>query len=176
MPALGFARASLGFLMMIAFLHTSMAATVHNVGDSAGWTIGVDYNQWVSSQTFHVGDSIVFEYDPSHHNVVRVSHHEYNSCTVNATTKPETFDSGHDVMTFKRPGHHYYICGYEGHCEAGQKVNFRVVGSSSVSPTSAPAPAPGPAPTTKKNSGVSLSAMSVVGVTAFGFAVFGLAY
>uniref|UniRef100_A0A803MEC4 Phytocyanin domain-containing protein n=1 Tax=Chenopodium quinoa TaxID=63459 RepID=A0A803MEC4_CHEQI len=33
-------------------------ATVYTVGDSSGWTIGVDYGTWAASKTFVVGDSL----------------------------------------------------------------------------------------------------------------------
>ncbi|XP_020586018.1 uncharacterized protein LOC110028491 isoform X2 [Phalaenopsis equestris] len=31
----------------------------YNVGDSLGWTTGVDYSTWVSNKTFKVGDKLV---------------------------------------------------------------------------------------------------------------------
>ncbi|GER39526.1 early nodulin-like protein [Striga asiatica] len=47
--------------------------SVYKVGDSVGWTImgNVDYNQWASSKTFQVGDTLVFEYDQAFHNVMQ---------------------------------------------------------------------------------------------------------
>jgi hypothetical protein len=33
-------------------------ATVHTIGDSGGWTLGVDYSTWTSGKTFVVGDSL----------------------------------------------------------------------------------------------------------------------
>lgn len=47
-------------LLLVAMaLHGVFLGAVYNVGDSAGWTIGhVDYQTWVSSKNFIVGDSL----------------------------------------------------------------------------------------------------------------------
>lgn len=33
-------------------------ATVYTVGDTAGWSLGVDYGTWASGKTFSVGDKL----------------------------------------------------------------------------------------------------------------------
>lgn len=33
-------------------------ATVYNVGESSGWTMGTDYSTWTSGKTFAVSDSL----------------------------------------------------------------------------------------------------------------------
>lgn len=33
-------------------------ATVHTVGDTSGWSVGVDYGTWASGKTFVVGDKL----------------------------------------------------------------------------------------------------------------------
>lgn len=44
---------------MVVMLRLSEAA-VYKVGDSAGWTTiaNVDYKQWASTKTFHIGDTV----------------------------------------------------------------------------------------------------------------------
>ncbi|KAL7210257.1 hypothetical protein ACSBR1_031759 [Camellia fascicularis] len=66
---------------MFAGLEVSMAA-VYKVGDSAGWTIigNIDYKAWAASKTFHVGDVIIFEYNSQYHDVLQVTHKEYQAC------------------------------------------------------------------------------------------------
>ncbi|CAA0828101.1 Probable inactive patatin-like protein 9 [Striga hermonthica] len=100
--------------------------SVYKVGDSVGWTIiaNVDYNQWASSKTFKVGDTLVFEYDQAFHNVLQVSRSDFHSCTPAAPMA--TYATGNDSITIHNPGHYYYICGFAGHCQAGQKVDIRV--------------------------------------------------
>ena len=48
------------WISTMALFTLSAAATVHQVGDSPGWTtlIPVDYAKWASSQKFHVGDTL----------------------------------------------------------------------------------------------------------------------
>lgn len=99
----------------------------------------------------------VFEYNPQAHNVLRVGLEDYRSC--NAASPIATYASGNDSVTIMGPGHYYYICGFEGHCQGGQKVDIRVLkvpqptevpsgGSPAQAPhhTAAPAPAPEPSP------------------------------
>ncbi|KAK6164670.1 hypothetical protein DH2020_001534 [Rehmannia glutinosa] len=114
--------------------------SVYKVGDTTGWTIigNVDYNKWASSKTFQVGDTLVFEYDPRFHNVVQVSRSEFHSC--NASVPLSTYATGNDSIVIRSSGHYYYICGFVGHCQAGQKVDIRVPKShrSATSPIQAP--------------------------------------
>ncbi|EPS63675.1 hypothetical protein M569_11118, partial [Genlisea aurea] len=104
-------------------------AEVHRVGGSTGWTtinITADfYRDWVASQRFNVGDTLLFQYNSNFHNVVRVTHRNYNAC--NATTPYATWTSGNDSFLIPRPGHFYFICGFTHHCEAGQKLDVRIV-------------------------------------------------
>ncbi|KAK9086725.1 hypothetical protein Syun_029119 [Stephania yunnanensis] len=94
------------------------------------WSVGdVDYNEWASSQSFHPGDTLVFEYHAHSHNVMQVNPSDFKSC--NSTAPPlAVYTSGNDVVTFKMAGNYYFICGAPGHCEAGQKVEIKVVPSS----------------------------------------------
>ncbi|KAL2507744.1 Phytocyanin domain-containing protein [Forsythia ovata] len=114
--------------------------SVYKVGDSAGWTIigNVDYNTWASSKTFQIGDVVIFNYDAQFHNVLQVTLPEFHSC--NSSSPIVTYSSGNDSITVTSPGHYYYICGFVGHCEAGQKVDIRV--PKSLQPTAIPIAAP----------------------------------
>ncbi|XP_051141934.1 mavicyanin-like isoform X2 [Andrographis paniculata] len=100
--------------------------SVYRVGDSPGWTIigNVDYHSWSSSKTFRVGDTLIFEYDPRFHNVLEVSRSDYHSC--DSTAPIANYTSGNDTIVVRWPGHYYYVCGFVGHCQAGQKVDIRV--------------------------------------------------
>uniref|UniRef100_A0A803LUT3 Phytocyanin domain-containing protein n=1 Tax=Chenopodium quinoa TaxID=63459 RepID=A0A803LUT3_CHEQI len=44
--------------LVVLCLAVRSLATVYTVGDSSGWTIGVDYGTWAASKTFVVGDSL----------------------------------------------------------------------------------------------------------------------
>ncbi|KAM3231518.1 mavicyanin [Capsicum chacoense] len=116
------------FSMMVVFgfFSTSMIdGTVYYVGDSAGWNGGnVDYHMWASTKTFHVGDTIVFQYNQQLHSVVRVNLSDFRLC--NAFDPIDSYSTGNDTITINGPGHFYFICGFQGHCQAGQKVDIRV--------------------------------------------------
>ncbi|XP_021909800.1 mavicyanin-like [Carica papaya] len=113
-------------LLLVAMaLHGVFLGAVYNVGDSAGWTIGhVDYQTWVSSKNFIVGDSLVFDYNNKFHNVKQVSEQDFETC--NATSPIATHTTGSDTVTLKKLGNYYFLCGFQGHCEAGQRIQLVV--------------------------------------------------
>ncbi|CAI9761424.1 unnamed protein product [Fraxinus pennsylvanica] len=140
---MGLAKTAMVFFFIInvvCVLSMAMGNVVYKVGGAAGWTnIGnVDFKSWAASKNFHVGDTILFEYNKEFHNVVRVTHKNFNAC--NSTAPYETFATGADSFTIKKPGHFYFICSVPGHCEGGQKVDIRVSAASNSAPASAPSP------------------------------------
>lgn len=81
----------------------------------------------------------VFQYSPQFHNVMQVTHAEYQSC--NASAPIATHTTGKDSITISTHGHHFFLCGVPGHCQAGQKVDINVLRvSSSASPAQSPSP------------------------------------
>jgi hypothetical protein len=122
-------------ILVVSFLTTALCgvsmATVYQVGDSAGWTsMGqVDYQDWAANKNFHVGDTLVFNYNNQFHNVKQVTHQGFESC--NATSPIATYTNGSDTVTLEKLGHFYFICGYPGHCQAGQKIDILVAPATS---------------------------------------------
>ncbi|KAI3864012.1 hypothetical protein MKW98_031604 [Papaver atlanticum] len=157
-------------LLMVIMATSSMLlqvsmATVYKVGDEPGWTTmgNVDYQKWSSSKTFRVGDVILFTYNTQYHNVMQVTHPEYQAC--NATAPLKTFTTGNDSITITRNGHYYYLCGIPGHCQSGQKVDIRVARlttASATSPAASPSNAPANTPASPKNS-ASIPSIGVLG-------------
>ncbi|KAK3193787.1 hypothetical protein Dsin_025097 [Dipteronia sinensis] len=124
------AKSAVIFLMLLILAGVSMAA-VYTVGDSTGWTIGPDYEKWANSKKFHNGDTLVFNYNSKIHNVMQMRQQDYNSCT---TSSPiAVYTSGSDRITLKGSTHYYFICGFPGHCQSGQKVNIDIATPSTVS-------------------------------------------
>ncbi|CAA7033443.1 unnamed protein product [Microthlaspi erraticum] len=125
-------------LIVLALFGRSVGGTVHNVGDSNGWTMmGVDYEAWASSKTFKVGDSLVFEYNNGDHDVTEVTTHDFELCD---PSKPlARYESGSDTITLTKPGFHHFICGVPGHCNVGQKLDILVL-PASLGPVAAPVP------------------------------------
>ncbi|KAG8369735.1 hypothetical protein BUALT_Bualt14G0044700 [Buddleja alternifolia] len=70
--------------------------------------------------------SDVFKYSHPFHIVMEVTSQDFESC--NSSSPILTYTTGHDSVKLTSSGHHYYICGTRGHCEAGQKVHIIVRG------------------------------------------------
>ncbi|CAL9245299.1 unnamed protein product [Arabidopsis halleri] len=177
---LGFSWENLCPIMVVLIIIMGMlgesVASVHKVGGSAGWTIlgKVDYNKWTSSETFTAGDSLLFVYNHQFHNVKQVSRRDFLSC--NATSAMATYTSGSDTVALTKPGHLYFLCGFPGHCQAGQKLHV-LVAAAIVSPTPSPALAPVPSPATAskdtaQNDAVLLSMSAVLTSTLSSVVVF----
>ncbi|MCD9559592.1 hypothetical protein HAX54_017645 [Datura stramonium] len=90
-------------------------ATTYNVGDAAGWDLGV--SGWENGKHFKVGDVLVFKYPKNLHSVVTVNKANYDSCTPTG----KTLTSGNDKVTLVK-GTNYFICGVPTHCQFDQKI------------------------------------------------------
>lgn len=62
----------------------------------------------------------VFTYNKNFHNLLEVSKADYQSC--NAASPIATYTTGNDSIVLNSTGAHYFLCGFPGHCAAGQKV------------------------------------------------------
>ncbi|KAK8597122.1 hypothetical protein V6N13_001747 [Hibiscus sabdariffa] len=127
--------AMLSLLLVLYMVFVPSLATVYTVGDTSGWTTGVDYGAWTKDKTFKVGDSLVFNY-PTSHTVDEVSSSDYSTCTVgNSIT---TDNTGATTVSLKTAGTHYFICGVLGHCGNGMKLAVKVESGSPSSSTDKP--------------------------------------
>ncbi|KAK1298133.1 hypothetical protein QJS10_CPB14g01079 [Acorus calamus] len=151
MAAKGVMWSLLSVLLMAAVVAVS-AATTHEVGGSAGWSIPANstiYPNWAATQTFLVGDSLHFTFTTGAHDVLEVSKSNYDSCTNSNPINSQT--TGPATLTLSTTGAHYYICGFPSHCSVGQKLSVNVLPSTTPSttpslagvPTSAPPPSSG---------------------------------
>ncbi|OMP01288.1 Plastocyanin-like protein [Corchorus olitorius] len=123
-------------LLLVLCMVVPILATDYTVGDTAGWTTGVDYSSWTKGKTFKIGDNLVFNYPPSH-TVDEVSSSDYSSCTVGNSISTDS--SGATTIALKTAGTHYFICGVMGHCGNGMKLAVKVEsGSSSTTPSKTP--------------------------------------
>ncbi|XP_022773120.1 blue copper protein-like isoform X2 [Durio zibethinus] len=145
------ASSSMGMacLSLVLCMAVPSLATVYTVGDTSGWTIGVDYSTWTKGKTFQVGDSLVFNY-PTSHTVDEVSSSDYSTCTVgNAIT---TDNSGATTVALKTAGTHYFICGVISHCGNGMKLAVKVESGSSIAPSISPSKSPSKSPSSSSSS------------------------
>ncbi|OIT20969.1 PREDICTED: uclacyanin-3-like [Nicotiana attenuata] len=138
-------------LAAIAMVFGSAMAANHTVGGNSGWSQGADYTTWAASETFLVGDNLIFSYGLSH-DVLEVTKANYDSClTTNAIS---TNGGGMTVITLSSLGKRYFICGTGGHCASGMKLEVNTIATASPPPAAAP-PVPPPASTPSTNPVVS---------------------
>ncbi|GJT21194.1 mavicyanin-like protein [Tanacetum coccineum] len=114
-------------IMMEGALMKAVMGEVYTVGDSNGWSIlaNSSYYTWTSGKKFRVGDTLLFHYRPTNHNVVRVNKENFKSCNITAPLK--TYETGNDSFTIRGTGHYFFTCSFPGHCDAGQKIDIRVL-------------------------------------------------
>ncbi|KDP27597.1 hypothetical protein JCGZ_19602 [Jatropha curcas] len=123
----------------ITFCAASVSSkTVYTVGDSDGWHLNVDYDRWTADKHFFVGDILIFNYDQDYHNVLLVKNQNFLSC--DGSSPNSSYASGHDSITLTSEGDFFFICGFPGHCEAGQKLFIQVEDAETVLPNSEPYP------------------------------------
>ncbi|OAY85302.1 Blue copper protein, partial [Ananas comosus] len=122
------------------------SATVYTVGDSSGWTTGVDYTTWTSGKTFVVGDRLAFNYAPGAHTVNEVSSGDYSSCSTSNVISTDS--SGSTTIPLTTSGTRYFVCGVANHCGGGMKLAVTVASGSSSSSPSTPSTTPSTTPTT----------------------------
>ncbi|CAL9762465.1 unnamed protein product [Musa acuminata subsp. burmannicoides] len=109
---------ALGLALLCLLIHSEVAeAATYVVGGNSGWTFNVA--SWPRGKSFRAGDVLVFNYNPSVHNVVAVSAAGYNSCS--APKGSRVYTSGKDRITLAR-GTSYFICSFAGHCQSGMKI------------------------------------------------------
>ncbi|KAJ4761081.1 Blue copper protein [Rhynchospora pubera] len=130
---------SLAFGILV-LLNSAMwaSATDYTVGDSSGWTTGVDYTKWTGDKSFQVGDNLVFDFVSGAHTVTEVTKSDYSSCsTSNAISNS---NSAPTTVSLTSAGTRYFICGVPGHCSSGQKLAVTVgsSGSGSTNNTTSP--------------------------------------
>ncbi|XVF24749.1 hypothetical protein REPUB_Repub13aG0153800 [Reevesia pubescens] len=136
-------KAMLLIMMMIIVVLCGLSMAIdYNVGGSAGWTIPVsdlDYKDWAASRKFFVGDTLVFNYNKQYHNVMQVKVEDFKSC--NTESPIARYGKGSDAIRLDSSGEYYFICGYPGHCQPGQKLHI-TVNSAASPPSHAPSTLP----------------------------------
>ncbi|XP_023643207.1 early nodulin-20 [Capsella rubella] len=83
------------FMTVIMFLLSCTSAKTYKVGGSNyGWTVKDD--SWAEHKQFHVGDSLIFQYDKNVNDLAQVSNaKEYMACDV--SSPKVVYNTGHDV-------------------------------------------------------------------------------
>ncbi|MBA0874107.1 hypothetical protein Goshw_011688 [Gossypium schwendimanii] len=133
-----------------ALFQSSLAQRDYVVGDGLGWVIPPGpsvYATWAANKTFTAGDTLVFNFLNGSHDVAKVTKANFDSC--NGGNALLLLTNSPANVTLNETGSHYFICGFSGHCGAGQKlaVNVSAAGSSPApQPSAAPPQGSSPAP------------------------------
>ncbi|XP_062078094.1 blue copper protein-like [Humulus lupulus] len=124
-----------------ALMQFSTAQTTHIVGDGLGWLVPpgglIAYQIWADTQTFVVGDVLVFKFSDAFQDVARVTKDSFKSCNSSEPISLKTKSSAN--FTLDTIGEYYFIGTKDKHCNMGQKLAINV--------TAYPGPTPSPAPT-----------------------------
>ncbi|MBA0750939.1 hypothetical protein Gogos_002315, partial [Gossypium gossypioides] len=150
-------------LAAIAMLFQLAMAANHTVGaPGGGWDTSTDLQAWAVSQTFSVGDNLIFKYTRNH-DVLEVTKANYDSC---GTSNPmKTHTGGNTVIPLSTPGKRYFICGTAGHCGQGMKIEVDTTAAAANSPKSPPgAPSGGSPPPPKSSNGENLHTCITLGI------------
>ncbi|KAL7086783.1 hypothetical protein ACP275_13G023100 [Erythranthe tilingii] len=119
-------------LVMMVSIKTGMAAT-YTVGAPGGsWDQSTDLTTWASSQTFSVGDTLIFQYTLNH-DVTEVSKADFDSCSSSNPLQPP-HTGGATTIALTSAGNRYFICGTGGHCLGGMKVEIDILAAASAPP------------------------------------------
>ncbi|KAJ1280238.1 hypothetical protein BS78_04G215700 [Paspalum vaginatum] len=133
-----------GLLVLFAAAVAPAAyATDYVVGDSSGWTSGVDYATWAKGKTFGVGDNLVFQYSAMH-TVAEVGSADYSACS--ASNSIQSYTDQNTKIALTAPGTRYFICGTPGHCSGGMKLAVTVSAAAAPTPAASSPPATPAAP------------------------------
>ncbi|CAL9778474.1 unnamed protein product [Musa acuminata subsp. burmannicoides] len=119
-------KALLLVLVCVSY-HLSCASAFNrfSVGDEKGWIPGVNYTIWEKKhRPFHVGDWLVFYYQPRTADVVRVDEDAYDKC--DASNPISNYSKGRSyAFELNHTGRYYFICSY-GYCYDGMKLSILV--------------------------------------------------
>ncbi|CAF2048763.1 hypothetical protein HID58_035772 [Brassica napus] len=125
-------------LLLLLAVVPAVFAVTYQVGDIGFWNSGVDYMDWVTGKTFRVGDTLEFQYGPSH-SVAVVNKAGFDAC--DSTGALQTFSGGDTKIDLTTVGTMHFICPTPGHCQGGMKLAVTVA---AVPPPATPSPPPSP--------------------------------
>ncbi|CAL4967959.1 unnamed protein product [Urochloa decumbens] len=126
-----------GLVVLLAAVAAPAYATDYVVGDSSGWTSGVDYTTWAKGKTFSVGDNLVFQYSAMH-TVAEVSSADYSACS--SSNSLQSFSDQNTKIALTAPGTRYFVCGTPGHCSGGMKLAVTVSAAATTAPAASTTP------------------------------------
>ncbi|KAB1210127.1 Blue copper protein [Morella rubra] len=134
----------MGLYVSATLIQLAAAANYVVGGTNGGWDTSTDLQTWASSQSFSVGDKLIFQY-AANHDVAEVSKADYDSCR--ASNAIQSYNGGTTTIPLSSPGKRYFICGSPGHCSQGMKLEIDTL-ASSTPPAASPSVKTPPSPVT----------------------------
>ncbi|KAF8081362.1 hypothetical protein N665_0890s0001 [Sinapis alba] len=135
---MGSTTAGVLLLILLAGAPAVLAVTFQ-VGGADGWASGIDYTTWVTGKTFRVGDTLEFNYGPSH-SVSVVNKAAFDGCDSSGDT--QSFSGGDTKIDLTRVGTIHFICPTPGHCLGGMKLAVPVLAAAPSPATPSPSSSP----------------------------------
>ncbi|PRQ57785.1 putative cupredoxin [Rosa chinensis] len=112
-------------LALIAFLVSPiMVMVMANQSYEVDWSIGVDFTDFATQNTFFAGDVLNFHYDSASHNLLIATDSDaFDQCQM--TPNLGFYKSGNEALTLVEPGNYYFMCEYN--CKSdGMKMSVYV--------------------------------------------------
>ncbi|KAL6524202.1 hypothetical protein OROMI_031297 [Orobanche minor] len=97
-------------------------------------------NRWAEKSRFRVGDSLVLKYNGSGDSVLQVTPGDYVTC--NTSSPIEKYTGEINTVKLERSGPYYFVSGWKGHCQKGQKLMVVVMSEKHRGMVFSPAPSP----------------------------------
>ncbi|KAA8524570.1 hypothetical protein F0562_010993 [Nyssa sinensis] len=139
-------RTLMSLAVTAMLVEVAMAANYTVGAPNGGWDTSTNLQSWASSQSFSVGDNLIFAYTPNH-DVLEVTKADYDSCQ---TSNPlQTYNGGTTVIPLTSPVKRSFICGTSGHCGQGMKVEIDTLAISAPPPATPPPASPVTPPVTE---------------------------
>ncbi|KAI3875299.1 hypothetical protein MKX03_000726 [Papaver bracteatum] len=113
------------FLITFSILYSTVAAKYLVVGGDSFWSLNADLENWSRSNTFYVGDTLIFHYESAAHNVLEVN--ATNHLTCNHKDPISKNEGGLTIITLEHFGTRYFICGKYNHCNEGLRVEINIL-------------------------------------------------
>ncbi|KVI09637.1 mavicyanin-like [Cynara cardunculus var. scolymus] len=110
-------------LALILVLFTAVVGGKKHIVGGSIWSIPPSknfYNNWSSSQSFHPGDILHFEFESQMYNVLQVSYGQYARCE---WEYPENiYSDGPALVSLTKTGELYFTCSIFNYCLLGLKM------------------------------------------------------
>ncbi|XP_060673483.1 uclacyanin-3-like [Ziziphus jujuba] len=138
------AAMTIALVILMVAAAPAVQGVEHIVGGDNQWSQGVDYVAWAASQTFTVGDTLLFVYGTTH-KVDEVNEADYKNCKFGNAI--DSHDDGNTSISLTKVGSYYFVCPISDHCTGGMKLSVNVVAATPGPTGSPPSPSGSTSPT-----------------------------